>query len=129
MMNSSAHIEMVASGAMSPDPAAATLPWDASRERGARIERRRDFVLLKLRFMQAAADVDGAIGAHLVREVRRSKETEELWRIRAPILCSLPSGDARSEQHRRYLQRDIDSLFALLPAAPPAKDKRRSQSR
>jgi hypothetical protein len=76
-----------------------------------RIAERRAFVELKTSFLQAAGDVAGPIGERLRLRVRQTNDTTELWRLRAAILCSLEPDHPRTAQHRRDLQRDLDSLF------------------
>ena len=81
-------------------------------ERIARIAARRAFVELKLCFMRAAADIDGSLGARLLRQVRRASEPVHLWRLRAAVLAALQSSHDRTPVHRIELRRQLDSIFA-----------------
>jgi hypothetical protein len=80
-------------------------------DRLARMAARRAFVEMKQVFMRAAADIDGSVGEMLQQRVRMANQPVELWRIRAVLLASLPSGHERALVHRIELHRQLDSLF------------------
>lgn len=61
----------------------------ASPAISSRIAVRRNFVELKLCFMQAAATVSGVTGLHLQTLVRQSSEPSELWLLRSSLLAAL----------------------------------------
>lgn len=86
-------------------------PWDDGHERDALLAARRAFVAMKTVYAQAAADIDGPLGAVLQRQVRLAVAEAHLWRLRAAILCSLAPSHARAAQHRHALQRELDHLF------------------
>lgn len=82
-----------------------------------RIAERRAFVEMKTCYMSAAGDVAGTIGELLRQRVRQTNDPTELWHLRTAILCSLEPGHPSTAQHRRALQRDLDSLFGPTPLA------------
>lgn len=85
-------------------------------DRLARIAARRAFVELKQVFMQAAADIDGAVGEMLQRKIRSATEAAELWRMRIAILDSLHAEHPNTASHRLALRRTLDNMF---PEAQP----------
>ena len=80
-------------------------------ERQARVAARRAFVELKQAFMRSCADIDGPIGQQLQRKVRAATDALELWRLRAPVLASLPAQHERTPAHRLELRRQLDNVF------------------
>lgn len=87
------------------------LHCDARREFEAHLAARREFVAMKAAYTQAAADIDGPLGALLQGKVRLALENAHLWRLRAAILCSLQADHVRTPRHRRELQRDLDHFL------------------
>jgi len=80
-------------------------------ERTTRIAVRRAFVVMKQGYLGAAADIAGSTGAMLQRKVRTASEPWELWSLRAVMLASLPAEHPRTPEHRKNLQRDLDTIF------------------
>jgi hypothetical protein len=92
---------------------AAPLAFDtAEGERLARIAARRAFVELKTSFMRAAADIDGAPGERLQRQVRQASEPVQLWRLRGAVLMALRERHGHATVHHLELRRQLDSIFA-----------------
>ena len=90
---------------------AASSRYGLPEERHARIAARRAFVEMKLCFMRAAADIEGAIGESLQFRVRQASEAVELWRLRSAILADLPEQHERTRTHRFELHRQLDSIY------------------
>lgn len=93
----------------------------AEGERLARIAARRAFVELKTTFMRAAADIDGALGERLQRQVRQASEPVQLWRLRGTVLAALGDHHERSPVHRIELRRQLDSIFTDSSFAPDSR--------
>lgn len=81
------------------------------RDRQARVAARRVFVDLKLRFMQAAAQVDGERGEWLQRELRRAEQPTDLLRLRGHVFAALAGDDVSRRQTRHWLRRSLDTLM------------------
>ncbi len=80
-------------------------------ERLARVAARRAFVEMKMCFMRAAEDIEGADGERLQQEVRHATEVIELWRLRNAVLNAVPHGHERADMHRHELMQQINFAF------------------
>jgi hypothetical protein len=92
-----------------PSPAlpGAGLPHD----RLARLAARRAFVVLKLAFQHAVADVPGSEGSWLRHQVRSAEEPTDLWLLRAPVFAALAGAGAEKRPRRHDLRRNLELLF------------------
>lgn len=77
----------------------------------ARVAARRAFVEMKQCFMRAAADIEGAVGDELQREVRQSTEVTELWGLRSALFEALPKDSMLGAIHREEMRYHLDSVF------------------
>lgn len=98
---------MNASHAVPPLRLRAVGPFELSHEREARLAARRVFVHLKQCFIEAVADVPGALGDSLRYKVQQTTEVVELWQLRRAVLAALPP----TERQRAALRVRLDAAF------------------
>ena len=80
-------------------------------DRDARLAARRTFVEMKQCFIDAVAEVPGAMGDSLRHKVRQSADPMDLWRLRRAVFAALPPMDPRCAAYRGALQVHLDSIF------------------
>lgn len=80
-------------------------------ERLARVAARCAFVELKQVFMRAVADIDGAIGAMLQRQIESATEAAELWHMRTTVWDALSAEHDTTPHHRLALRSHLDNMF------------------
>lgn len=93
----------------------APMPMQGTRipdQRTLRIAARRAFVEMKLRFINAASDIEGPIGDLLRHKVRIADEPPHLWRLRSALLAELPTWHHRTPYHRNALRYQPDTHFS-----------------
>jgi hypothetical protein len=78
-------------------------------DRSARIAARQAFVSLKLTFLEALQEIDGA--DWLRAQVRAAEEPVDLWLLRAPVFAILTGVDSEKRGRRQMLHRGLDSMF------------------
>ena len=89
----------------------AGLPSDRIAHQAAR----QAFATLKLTFIQALDDLQGA---DWLRElIRSAEEPVDLWLLRAPVFAALASAEPQYRGRRQMLRRGLDSMFPDLEPA------------